>query len=238
MSNLTPQQKVDLAVSLVKNWAPKFNWIWKSDSKLHRAIGWCFEKLGMPGYMTQYWTTLNQEVARPEEARVGFNDEWSVMTHEGRHAIDANKITYPLFAFIYGLPQILGLLAIPLAVLLVLVTHSWLGLLGLLALGLFAPIPALGRAWLELRGYRVSISCDYWRYGAPQSDDQYLAFYVECFSSSPYYYMAGPLLKNWVQKKLQSYLDDLKAGNGFQGDAYLTSVRDLALSFAKEDSTN
>jgi len=227
----TSQEKFDATVNMVKTFAPKFGWKWKSDSKMHRAIGWVFDKLGMPGYLLSFWTTFRNTVGRPSCAKSGLDYEWSVMAHEGRHAYDAQRMTFPLFALIYGFPQWLGLLAVPLAILLVCLTASWLGLLGLLALGFLAPIPAIGRTILELRGYRVSMSCDYFTYSG-QTDFTYeVKSFAEIFEGGSYYYMGAFLLSGYVEDKLNYYLAELNAGRGYQGDPYLTAVRELALSF-------
>jgi hypothetical protein len=153
------------------------------------------------------------------------------MAHEGQHAYDAKRLTFPLFALIYGFPQLLGLLGVPLAVLLVCLTGSWLGLLGLLALVFLAPIPAIGRTILELRGYRVSLSCDYWTYNGQIDFAHEIKSFTEIFEGGSYYYMGAFLLGDYVEDKLSYYLAELNAGRGYQGDPYLTAVRKLALSF-------
>jgi hypothetical protein len=185
----------------------------------------------MPGYLNSFWTTFKNTDGRPNCAKLGMEYEWSVMAHEGRHAYDARRLTFPLFALIYGFPQWLGLLAVPLAVLLVCLTGSWLGLLGLLALGFLAPIPAIGRTILELRGYRVSMSCDFWTYNGGIDFSHEIKSFLEIFEGGTYYYMGASLLKGYVENKLNYYLAELNAGKGYQGDTYLTTVRNLALSF-------
>ena len=232
---MTQDQQLDAALALVRSYTPEFGWIWKSDSKLHRAIGWVFDKLGMVGYMDAFYTTLRYEVGRPNDAKNGqVKNEFEVFVHEGQHSIDAKNLTFPLFALIYGFPQILALLAVPLAIVLVLATGSWLGLLGLLALALAAPIPAPGRVWAELRGYRVSLSSLYWYEGIPADLEQP---YIEEFFSyfyGPSYYFMGWLGKGYIKKRLQFYLDELKAGRGYE-TKYLSDVRNLCLSFAKAE---
>ena len=232
---MTPETKMDAAIALVRGLGvPQFGWIWKSQKWYHKAIGWCLGKIGNPGYMSSYWTTFRYTVGRPSEAQFGMEDEWTVFCHEGVHALDAKRITFPLFALIFGLPQVLALLAVPLAVLLVLLTHSFLGLLGLLALVFLAPLPAPGRVLLELRGYKVSMACDFWYYGCPIDSQAYLAAYLEPFIGGGYYFM-GTLFKSYIQKELEGYFNELKAGRGYQGDVYLTAVRDMALRFANQD---
>jgi hypothetical protein len=232
---MTPEDKLNATLELVRSYVKPFGWVWKSDSKVHRAIGWVFDKLGMEGYMNFFYTTFRYVVGRPNDAKNnGVDNEWQVFLHEAQHSIDAKSLTFPLFALIYGFPQILGLLAVPLAISLVLITHSWLGLLGLLALVLATPIPAIGRTLLELRGYRVSLSTIYWYEGIAAKDEQdRLDEFSQYFNNSSYYWM-GSLFKNYVKKKFQYYLNELKAGRGYDSK-YLSDVRGLSLGFAKSD---
>jgi hypothetical protein len=229
-------QQLNAALALVRSQVPSFGWVWKSDKWYHRAIGWIFDRLGMTGYLDYFYTTFRYTVGRPNDAKEGkVQNEFEVFVHEGQHAIDSKRLTFPFFALIYGFPQILALLAIPLAIILVLSTGSWLGLLGLLLLALAAPLPSPGRVWAELRGYRVSLSCLYWYGGiAPDLEQAYIEEFLSYFVNSSYYFM-GYFFKSYIQKRLQFFLDELKAGRGYQGDAYLTAVRDLCLSFAKPD---
>ena len=233
---MAPENELDAAIALVRGFGvPGFNWCWKSDKWYHRAIGWCFSKLGMPTYMDEFYTTFRYTVGRPNDAKNnGVKDEWEIYLHEGQHAIDAKRLTFPLFAFLYGLPQLLGLLGAPLAILLVLLTHSWLGLLGLLALAFLAPSPSPGRVWAELRGYRVSLSVIYWYSGIPANlEAAYIQEFLSYFTGSSYYFMGWPF-KSYIQKQLEGYLAQLKAGQGYQGDPYLTAVRDLALQLKSQ----
>jgi hypothetical protein len=234
---MTPETKTNAAIALVRGFGiSDFNWVWKDKVWYHRAIGWVFSKLGMPGYLDHFYTTLKNEVGRPNDAKLnGVPEEFEVFLHEGQHSIDAKRLTFPFFALIYGLPQWLGLLGVPLAVLLVLLTSSWLGLLGLLALAFLAPLPSPGRVWAELRGYRVSLSVIYWYEGIPeQYETDCINYYVSYFTGPSYYFM-GSLSGASIRKKLEGYLADLKAGNGYQGDPYLTAVRDLALQLKSQD---
>lgn len=232
MVNATPDDKLSATLAMIRSFVPEFSWVWKSDCWYHKAIGWVFNKLGMAGYNNFFYTTLRYTVGRPNDAKNnGVSEEWQYFCHEGQHSVDAKNLAFPLFALIYGFPQILAGLAVPLAILLVLTTHSWVGLLGLLVLLFASPLPAIGRVWAELRGYRVSLSVIYWYSGIPEYLEQTCLDAYQSYFTGPSYYFMGFFYKNYVQKKLRYYLDQLKSGRGYQGDPYLTAVRELALSF-------
>ena len=230
---MASDQKLNAALALVRSYVASFGHIWKSSSKLHRFIGYFFDKLGMVGYQDHFYTTLRYTVGRPNDAKGnGVPGEWQIFLHEGQHAIDSKSLTFPLFAFLYGFPQILSLLAVPLAVTLVLATGSWLGLLGLLGLALAAPLPSPGRVWAELRGYRISLSAIYWYQGIPAGlEEAYLEEFMSYFDGPSYYYM-GWLGKGYIKNRLQFFLSELKAGRGYDSE-YLAKVRDLCLELAK-----
>lgn len=221
-------QKFDKAVSIVKSFCPSFKTILKSQSRLHRAVGWLLGKLGNPAYISDFWTTIGYTMARPNICDSGaYDGEWKVVFHEGQHAKDAAKIGVLTFALLYLFPQIIGVLGVLYGLGLAIAVPCgapasllW-GLFTLLAL---LPIPALGRAILEFRGYTVSLAVEYWSGGLkePGREEIYLSFIEKQFTSGNYYYMMP--FKKLVHWCFNGKLQELKT-NTFGLDAYLAAVK-------------
>jgi hypothetical protein len=218
---MTELEKFSDAASHVKYFAPKFNTILKKDSKLHQTIGQVLSRFGNPDYMSYYWTTIGQTVGRPSICNNGpVKDEWQTIFHEGRHASDANKLSTILFALIYLSPLWLGLIGILYA--LALVPALLLGapaslLWGLLLLLGLLPVPALGRALLEIRGYTVTMCVLFW--SGEFNDKTMIPWIVSQFTGSGYYYMFP--FKGFLTKYFQKKLSELKTGT-IKLDAYLS----------------
>jgi hypothetical protein len=226
---MTYKDKYNKSVDLVKQYCPNLTVSLKKDSKLHRAIGWILGKVGNKAYMTDYITTIGQGVAVPgdDPAMPGV---WQVILHEGRHAADSQKLGNWLFGAIYLMPQLIGILGILycIAALTVIALGGPLTLLwGLVALAFVAPLPALGRALVEARGYTVSLAVSFW-YGALTDGQNYINSLVEIFSGPGYYFMFPfkGLVRKYFQKKLQA----LQA-NTLDLDPYLAACKTLAIEF-------
>jgi hypothetical protein len=228
---MTPQEKFDDVISHVKYFAPDFKTILKSQSRMHKVIGWLLSKFGNTGYMTKFWTTIGQTVACPSGCDTGATlDEWMVMFHEGKHASDSTKIGSIPFGCIYLFPQIIGFLGIAYALALIplLLLGAPLSLLwGLLALLCLAPLPAPGRALLELRGYTVTLAIDFWS-NSIQDEDEYINWLVTQFTGPNYYYMFP--FKTFVKGYFKSKLEELKTGT-LKLDAYLAVCRTKAYQY-------
>ena len=89
------------AIELIQGYVPEFKVLNKADSKLQRFIGKAmfFNK----GYMTNFYTTIGYTTYRPIGA-AGEPWEWEILLHEGKHAIQAKKLTRPLMGALYLLP--------------------------------------------------------------------------------------------------------------------------------------
>jgi hypothetical protein len=228
---VTPQEKFDSVLSSVSAYAPSFKTILKSDSKFHRAVGWLFSLLGNKAYMSDFWTTIGQTVARPTICgKEPLPEEWKILCHEGRHAADAAEYgTLPFFLF-YLFPQVLGILGIlyGLALVPMLLLGAPLACLwGLLALACLAPLPALGRAILEFRGYTVTMAVDFWN--SKISDEvAYIDWIAENFVGGSYYYMFP--FKGYVNKYFVNKLGQLKDGS-LRLDGYLAMCRTKSILF-------
>jgi hypothetical protein len=224
---LSAQKKYEEAMNTIKYFAPKFRTSLKSSSKLHTWIGKLFNKLGNPTYLTSYWTTIGPWCARPSVCNQGaLPNEWQILFHEGQHAKDSDSLGVGLFSCLYLFPQILGIVSIVYActipLLFMLGGPSWLcwGLVGLVALG---PLPAIGRAILEYRGYVVTMAIDYWMGQIPDDQEaRYLETLCGQFTGPNYYFMFP--FKSIVKWAFKGKLQELKT-NTFPLNAYLAIIK-------------
>ena len=199
----------------------------KSRSRLHRLIGWVLARLGNPAYMEHVWTTVGHTVWRPRAVEAGpVFSEAEVLLHEGVHVLQARRLTAPGVAALYLLPQLLALPALALALL---VSPWWL--LGLLCL---APLPALGRAWLEWEAYKVSVAVDAWLGPPPAwAHKAWIEGYVRKFTGPMYWFM-WPFQRH-LEKHFSAYANDLIQGN-IQLTPYLVGCRALVQKWRREDN--
>ena len=125
---------------------------------------------------THFITTLYPVVWVPQLPWLEKEDTKAVeiIAHEYVHLQDRKRLGY-LFNLLYISPQIFTLLA------LLAVYNSWF----LLFLGCLLPLPSPGRAWLEFRGYRMSMAVYHWFYGA-KLDTSWIAHQ---FTGANYYWM-------------------------------------------------
>ena len=224
---MNAQEKFDAAVALAKQFVPNYSTTMKRKSRLHRAVGWLLSKLGNPGYMTDFWTTLGSWTARPTMCESGATDtEWQVVLHEGQHANDSKAIGSVVFGFLYLFPQIIGILGVlfglVLAVAVPLGASPWL-LLSLASLITLLPLPALGRAYLEMRGYTVSLAVSFWN-GDLGDEESFLEWLDEMFNGPSYYYMLP--FKNVSRWYFSNKLQELKT-NTITLDSYLMACKTL-----------
>lgn len=166
----------------------------KSKTWLMKAIAWLFTKLRInPTFQNNFYTTINQTIYIPEGCDPNSQEFLEVLAHECVHAYDAKRFTFPLFALLYLSPQILAVLLLPLA---------FVSLWFLLSLLLLAPLPALGRAWFELRGYRTSVLFARKLYNRSDADMQGVYdWIVPQFVGSNYYFMFP--FKSFLIKQLK-----------------------------------
>jgi len=228
---MTNQEKFDETVRIAKQFAPNYSTTLKSQSRLHRAVGWLLSKLGNPSYMDSFWTTLGSWTARPTSCDQGaVYNEWQVILHEVQHAKDAKAIGSVTFGLIYLFPQIIGILGVlfglSLCIAIPLGAPLWL-LWGLFSLVFLAPIPAIGRAILESRGYLVSMAVAFWS-GDIDDEESYLAYMDDMFNGPSYYYMLPfKKISRWY---FAGKLKELKT-NTLTLDAYLMTCKTLCSKF-------
>ncbi|MDD2730713.1 MAG: hypothetical protein PHW33_01150 [Candidatus Portnoybacteria bacterium] len=208
---------------LIQATAPKFRIICKSDSRLHRFIGWALRFPWAFGwainkrYLEAYWTTIGQTTAYPTST-VDPATEYGIILHEAQHARQAKRWSL-LFGPLYllGTPvylvaaTLLALLALPLWLF---VAPWWISLM-VVGVGavLSSPVPfGRFRAAQEYDAYAITIAVEYWRKG--RVSDDYLAWIEHEFTSSAYCFMHPS--KRAVAARLRTIRDDVVHGTLFQ----------------------
>lgn len=208
---------------LIQATAPKFRIICKSDSRLHRFIGWAlrfpwvFGRAINKRYLKAYWTTIGQTTAYPTST-VDPATEYDIILHEAQHARQAKRWSL-LFGPLYllGTPvylvvaSLLALLALPLWLF---VAPWWISLI-VVGVGavLSSPVPfGRFRAAQEYDAYAITVAVEYWRKG--RVSDDYLAWIENEFTSSAYCFMHPS--KSAVAARLRAIRDDVVHGTLFQ----------------------
>lgn len=207
---MSPEQKVSKAIQLVRKYVPDFEIISKPKSRLHRFIGKLlfFNK----GYMTSFYTTIRNKTARPLG---GYSrDEWVTILHEGMHALDSSRM-HGIFEFWYLMPQLLGVFGIIFGLLGALL---WPGFFwGMFFLLFSAPIPALGRAWLEFRAYKINVITYRVLYsGIPDILNDILNHYVTEFTGPNYYFMFP--FKKTIRRRFDKWAERIEDGSSLDYD--------------------
>lgn len=218
---LTEQDKLDGTLAAIRSYVPGFSTSLKSKSKVHKFLGKFLNWLSNKQYMDCYWTTLGKIVYRPTPCDSGpVDNEWRIMLHEGRHADDCYRMGPIMYAFLYLFPQILGILGVLYALVIVPVVAlggPWALLWGLLALLCLAPLPALPRAIIEVRGYIVTMAVDFWC-GDVENWEEYIDDLAESFADGSYYYMMP--FKGMIRRYFTEVLVALRM-NYLDLDSYL-----------------
>ncbi len=162
-----------------------------------------FGKIFNPELDTRYITVVNGECWYPADyfdEHGNFKESYAqsgieIMAHETMHEYDRKRLGSFLYTMMYASPQILALLALGA---IGAIWNLW-WLLCLLFLLLLAPLPSPGRAYIELRGYRVNIMLERLKtYGDPQA---YAEWAAETQFCSPAYFFMFPF-KSYVVGKL------------------------------------
>jgi len=216
---------VEEAIELVQEFVPSYEVTQKSASKLHRAIGWLFARVGNKGYMNSFWTTLGRWTAQPTCTDASpTSGDFAVILHEGYHALQSQKYSTGLMSAWYLFPQILAILALfsPILIPFVGIGALW----GLLGLVFFAPLPALGRAIIEFEAYKVSMAATFWAHDIDTNyQDYYLDWLTSEFTTGNYYWMWP--FKKTVRNRFLKFLEDLRDEKVVM-TPYLSRVKHLA----------
>jgi len=219
-------QKVSQTLALIKQFCPNYKIVLKSQSTVNKVIGWILSKVGNSGYMSDFFTTLGQTTYVPTCCESAYiPGMWQILMHEGQHAQDAAKIGNVTFGVLYLLPQLIGVLGIVYAIVMgiLLLCGGPLSLLwGLLALVCLAPIPAFGRAYLEVRGYTVTLASMYW---SGTYNSSVIPWIVGNFTGGAYYWMWP--FASWTTSYFNTRLQELQNGT-FVLTPYLAACKTLS----------
>ena len=163
-----------------------------------------FGKLFNPELDTRYITVVNGECWYPADyfdENGNFKESHAegaiqIMAHETMHEYDRKRIGSFVYTMMYSSPQIFALLALGA---IGAIWNPW-WLLCLLFLLLLAPLPSPGRAYIEIRGYRVNMMLERMRteYSDPQGYAEWAADTQFC--SAAYFFMFP--FKSYVVGKL------------------------------------
>tara|TARA_R100001594_G_scaffold116862_1_gene151966 strand:- start:765 stop:1421 length:657 start_codon:yes stop_codon:yes gene_type:complete len=169
----------------------------KKDSPLMRVLSSLlfFNK----GFMNRYITTIYPVIYVPDwwgkHKNMSFS-ELGIIAHEYVHLRDRKKLGW-IFNLLYLSPQIFSLLFFA----------AFWNLWFLLALLFLLPWPSPGRAWLEYRGYRMSMAFYYWM----KKEKCNIEMLVDEFTGSNYYYMLP--FRKFLIKKFNKDYDKIVAGD-------------------------
>lgn len=120
-----------------------------------------------------------------------------ILAHETVHEYDRMRLGTLPFTFLYLFPQVLAVLGF--FSLLAFWDAAWLWCL--LFFVFLAPMPAPGRSWLEVRGYKMDmtlLSEDGWD-PAPSAEE----IFEDSFAGASYYFMMP--FKDWVIDQLMDF---------------------------------
>lgn len=169
-----------------------------------------FGKLFNPELDTRYITVVNGHCWYPADyfdEQGNFKETHAegaieIMAHETMHEYDRKRIGSFLYTMMYASPQILAPLALGA---IGAIWNPW-WLLCLLFLLLLAPIPSPGRAYIEMRGYRVNMMVERMKeYGNPQEYAEWIADTQFC---GPAYFFMFPFKSYVVGKLMETGYED------------------------------
>lgn len=168
----------------------------------------------VPGFVEYYTTTFGATIYTSKALQETTNPI-PTLAHECQHILDNKRLSifYPL---VYLFPQILA--ALSLLSTLAIWFSTW-HLLWLLCLLFLAPIPAPGRAWIEKRGYLMTLVCYSWLYDTTLALNQ-LSFILRQFTGSAYYFMrpcGENKLRQWFIENMRRISETPSIG----GDLYV-----------------
>jgi hypothetical protein len=192
------QERYYKLLAQAKKRNPNLEIRYKDESPFMRLIGKIlfFNK----SFMSRYTTTIGTTIYFPKRKEVEERPEdyFYILAHECVHAWD--YLNHPiLFPVAYLLPQLLAFLSLGAFLAFV---NSWF-LLCLLFLVFLAPIPSIGRARAEIRGYGMTCKVKKWIEG--DVSDEYLNKITKSFTGSSYYFMWP--FKSYVKKRLKKYIE-------------------------------
>jgi hypothetical protein len=206
------EQLFDELISVIRRRIPNFKIKYKNRSIWQKIIGkLCFFNRK---YMIDYTSTYGSTVWYPSKEFVekSYKRAFKILAHEYVHLLDNKK--HPIvFKMLYATPQIFALLS--LFSILALFFSNWF-LLFLVALLFALPIPSIGRAQIEIRGYAMNIAINMWRYGSVTAET--INSIADEFAGWSYYRM-------WDRKDVMKWIDE-----------YIVLIRNID-SIKRDDET-
>ena len=181
----------------------------KDESPFMRFLG---KVLFFNKRFSQFTTTVGKTIYFPSRAHLENSpvSSTSTLLHELVHVSDRNKLTFPLFGLLYLSPQIFFLLCLPLFLV------SWK--IVLFSFIFLVPLPAIGRAWLEFRGYCMTMYVLYVLHKQYNLSINFQALktgILDQFTSSNYYFMF-PFKKTMNNKLNEAFERVLKNKHPFE----------------------
>tara|TARA_Y100000296_G_C5137776_1_gene239193 strand:- start:438 stop:1103 length:666 start_codon:yes stop_codon:yes gene_type:complete len=181
------EKKTDLEATIEEK-IPGFEIKSKDESNLMKLLSFLlfFNKSFMKDYVTTFYPKVYVPGAWKKQkfGKDRLDVKMTVLAHEYVHLSDRKKMGW-LFNILYLSPQIFALLAV----------GAFWDLRFLTALLFLLPLPSPGRAWLEYRGYCMSIAAHYWLTGSKYNID----YVVKQFTTGAYYWMFP--FKSFLKKK-------------------------------------
>jgi len=209
----------DQVVENAKKHFPKLKIRYKNENWLMKLISYLlfFNK----SFMDAFFTTLGNTVYVPSRKFVESKQVTASVNliHEFVHIYDANRLTIPLFSFLYASPQILSLLCLPLFLI------SWKIALPLIIFFL-CPIPSYFRKHFEKRAYIVSLYVTY-KLKEKFNFKPFLRTQALFFSSefhNSYYYFMWPFKD--IDSQFQEAIKKIEAGEHPYEDPKLFAILD------------
>jgi len=190
---------VDRAIQVIQKHVPKFQ-------IAPRSNNWFRRLLGKIGGTAGYWTTIGYTAYYPED----MDAKWSVIFHEGLHALRAKRMTLALFGFLYAFPISLA------PIFLALGAYLWSGwsiaaFMG--AILCFAPRTAYFRFLFELEGYEMNMALDTWMHGKEFAlSDDALVFYDDQLSGPAYDW---PTTRSLAERSVDAIADEIEGPDGY-----------------------
>lgn len=156
-------------------------------------------------FMTKYITMIYPKVYVPEIPWLPDSPvkRIAILAHEYVHMKDRQRMGL-LFNFLYLSPQLFSLLALGA------VWNLW----WLLALLFLLPVPSPGRAWLEFRGYRMTMAINWYLIGAETNT----VWIENQFTKSSYYWMMP--FRGFIGSHISKALENIKSGENLPPEIF------------------
>ena len=178
-------------------------------------------------FMTSYTTTIGETIYFPKEnyIRIRYISSIIILLHELVHVFDSNRLSNPIYSFLYLFPQSLIIFTIPIFF------FSWK--IALIASILcLLPFPAYFRMQFEKRAYLASLYVIYKlsiKFNFNIDLDRHSNSFIKNFKNSSYYFM---WIFSDINKQFSDALIKIKA-NKHPYDSAIFDILDDLISQVK-----